>query len=87
LSTPPPQPDADRLYRSARALLGLAMRAFYRRTVIRGAEHVPESGPLILAANHPAGVVDAFSMGLATPRKVHFLACCRSIAVSTRPSG
>lgn len=70
----PPQPEPDRLYRSARALLRLAMRAFYRRTVVRGAEYVPETGPLILAANHPAGVVDAFSMGIATPRKVHFLA-------------
>lgn len=74
MSAAPPRPEADRLYRLARGLLGLAMRVFYRRTVVRGAEHVPEIGPLILAANHPAGVVDAFSMGLATPRKVHFLA-------------
>ena len=49
------------------------MRAFFRRTRVRGAENVPESGPLILAANHPSSVVDAFAIGLATPRKVHFL--------------
>lgn len=70
----PVHPEADRLYRFARALIALAMRIFFRRTIVRGAENVPESGPLILAANHPSSIVDAFSIGLATRRKVHFLA-------------
>jgi 1-acyl-sn-glycerol-3-phosphate acyltransferase len=50
------------------------MRAFFRRTLVRGAENIPEQGPLILAANHPSSIVDAFAIGLATRRKVHFLA-------------
>jgi 1-acyl-sn-glycerol-3-phosphate acyltransferase len=70
----PLRPEPDWLYRLARALLALAMRVFFRRTVVRGAENVPEHGPLILAANHPSSVVDAFAIGLATRRKVHFLA-------------
>jgi len=70
----PLHPEADRLYRCARALVALAMRIFFRRTIVRGAENVPERGPLILAANHPSSIIDAFSIGLATPRKVHFLA-------------
>ena len=69
----PLRPHADRLYRAARGAVALAMRVFFRRTVVRGAENVPDSGPLILAANHPSSIVDAFAIGLATPRKVHFL--------------
>ena len=70
----PLHPEADRLYGFARGLVALAMRIFFRRTIVRGAENVPERGPLILAANHPSSVIDAFSIGLATSRKVHFLA-------------
>lgn len=70
----PLHPEPDRLYRIARALIAIAMRIFFRRTVVRGGENVPDTGPLILAANHPSSVVDAFAIGLATRRKVHFLA-------------
>jgi glycerol-3-phosphate O-acyltransferase / dihydroxyacetone phosphate acyltransferase len=69
----PLRPEPDRLYRLARALLALAMRVFFRRTEVRGAENIPEHGPLILAANHPSSIIDAFAIGLATRRKVHFL--------------
>jgi 1-acyl-sn-glycerol-3-phosphate acyltransferase len=69
-----PRPEPDRFYRAVRALVAGVMRIFYRRTTVRGAENIPEIGPLILAANHPSSVVDAFSIALATSRKVHFLA-------------
>lgn len=73
-SRSPLRPEPDSFYRLARGLLALAMRAFFRRTVVRGAESIPDHGPLILAANHPSSIVDAFAIGLATRRKVHFLA-------------
>ena len=70
----PLRPDSDRLYRVARAVIALVMRIFFRRLEIRGGEHIPATGPLLLAANHPSGIVDSFSIGLATQRKVHFVA-------------
>lgn len=74
VATPrPPQPP-HRLYRAARVLVALAMRIFFRRLAVPGAERIPDEGPVILAANHPSGIVDAFALGLATRRQVHFTA-------------
>lgn len=56
--------------RLARFLLGL----FYRRIDVVGAEHVPASGPLILAANHHNSLVDAMLLLAVVPRRLRTLA-------------
>jgi len=37
-------------------------------------ERIPESGPIILAANHPTSVLDAILLATQTRRQIHFLA-------------
>jgi 1-acyl-sn-glycerol-3-phosphate acyltransferase len=46
---------------------------FVYRVRITGREHVPESGPCILAANH-VSVMDGFFLGIAVTRQVRFMA-------------
>ncbi|HEX6194881.1 MAG TPA: lysophospholipid acyltransferase family protein [Jiangellaceae bacterium] len=55
-----------------RIFLGPLLRFVYRPWV-EGAEHVPDTGPAILAGNHLT-VVDSLFMPLALERKVTFLA-------------
>ena len=43
------------------------------RVRITGREHVPESGPCVLAANH-VSVLDGFFLGIAVTRQVRFMA-------------
>lgn len=46
---------------------------FVYRLKITGREHVPETGPCILAANH-VSVMDGFFLGIAVTRQVRFMA-------------
>ena len=52
-----------------RFLLG----GYFRRIEVFHADRIP-SGPVLFAANHPGSVTDAFIVGTAVPRRVHFLA-------------
>ncbi|MEU4240128.1 lysophospholipid acyltransferase family protein [Actinoplanes sp. NPDC026619] len=52
-------------------LLPVSRVAF--RPEVHGAEHVPRSGPVILAANH-LSFLDSFLIPLMTPRRVSFIA-------------
>jgi len=54
-----------------RVLVGPLLRAYFRPWV-RGAHHVPSSGPAILASNHLA-VIDSFVLPIVIPRKVRFI--------------
>jgi 1-acyl-sn-glycerol-3-phosphate acyltransferase len=56
------------------ALLKLAMRVYFRRVEVVGAENVPLDTPVLFVLNHPNALVDpAFLLTLA-PRRVSFLA-------------
>ena len=59
-----------------------SLRWFYRRVVIVGAELIPESGPLLLIANHPNDLPDVLMGYLSTLRDVHFIA---TISAATNP--
>lgn len=59
-----------------RGLSAIGFRPFLRtllRMEIAGAEHVPASGPAILAANHES-IWDPFILGVLTERPVHYMA-------------
>jgi glycerol-3-phosphate O-acyltransferase/dihydroxyacetone phosphate acyltransferase len=56
------------------AALRLLLRVFFRRIEIAGAERIPATGPMIVALNHPNGLVDPLFLLCFAPRPVSFLA-------------
>ena len=58
------------LYATLRAVARVALRWFYRRVDVVGAEHVPPGAPLLVAANHPNQLVDVLLVACALPRPV-----------------
>ncbi len=61
-------------YRLVRALSRALLGLFYRRIDVVGAERLPASGPLIVAANHHNSVVDAMLLVAVLPRRLRTLA-------------
>jgi len=55
-------------------LLRVFSRLYFVERRARYAERVPESGPLILAANHPTSLLDAILLAMQSRRQIHFLA-------------
>jgi 1-acyl-sn-glycerol-3-phosphate acyltransferase len=60
------------LYACVRLLTVVVLRGWFR-VRITGAEHIPATGPTIVAPNHK-NFLDAFFVGLATHRRVRFMA-------------
>jgi 1-acyl-sn-glycerol-3-phosphate acyltransferase len=61
-------------YALVRRLVRFLLALFYRRIEVVGLEHVPRSGPLIVAANHHNSVVDAMLLIAVLPRRLRTLA-------------
>jgi 1-acyl-sn-glycerol-3-phosphate acyltransferase len=64
--------DPDRGYRIAGAVVKPLMRAWFRIRLV-GAEHIPETGPVILASNHRSNM-DPVLLASALRRPVAFMA-------------
>ena len=61
-------------YRAARVLSTVALQLFYRRIATLHGEHLPATGPVVIAANHPNYIIDALALGTRTQRQLHFVA-------------
>ena len=62
------------LYRILKLIIGLGIRSYYREIRILNREHLDQDGPVILIANHPNTLMDAWIMGYINKRRVHFMA-------------
>lgn len=60
------------LYSFLDVVLGILFKIFLRLEV-HGAENIPQTGPLVIASNH-LSLLDPPVIGVAAPRKVHFMA-------------
>ena len=65
-------PLDTRFYRVLHALLPPLFTRLYRMRVT-GLEHLPATGPVVLASNHLSNI-DPFFLGVVCPRQIHFMA-------------
>ena len=57
-----------------RGLVRWFVRFYYPRIEIAGAAHIPQSGPVLLCANHANSLLDPVIIGIAARRPVRFMA-------------
>ena len=62
------------LYRILKLIITLGVRSYYKEIRVINGEHLDQQGPLILIANHPNTLMDAWIMGYINHRRVHFMA-------------
>lgn len=62
------------LYRILKILIGMGMRLYYREIRVKHAFHLDHKGPMIIIANHPNTLMDAWLIALACKEPIHYLA-------------
>ncbi|MCC6701753.1 MAG: 1-acyl-sn-glycerol-3-phosphate acyltransferase [Fluviicola sp.] len=62
------------LYRFIKVIIGLAIRFYYKEIRVVDAHYLDEEGPIIIIANHPNTLMDAWIMGHVNKRRVNFMA-------------
>ncbi len=61
-------------YRILAWFLRTVTRVFFRQVEVAGLEHVPKTGPVLFAGNHPNSLIDPILIITTCGRKVHFAA-------------
>ncbi len=61
-------------YRILAWFLRVVTRVFFRQIEVVGLEHVPATGPVLFAGNHPNSLIDPILIITTCKRKVHFAA-------------
>jgi 1-acyl-sn-glycerol-3-phosphate acyltransferase len=59
---------------TARRFVRTLVKFYYPRIEVTGADNIPQSGPVLLAANHPNSLIDPVLLGIAARRSVRLMA-------------
>lgn len=62
------------MYALFRLIFKISGRLYFKTFQVKGAENIPEKGPVFLVANHPSGFMDPIVIGILTGRPLFFLA-------------
>jgi 1-acyl-sn-glycerol-3-phosphate acyltransferase len=62
------------IYTFLKFIVRLALKVYFRKIHIKGLEHIPKEGPIIIVSNHPSSFLDPISIALFVNQKISFLA-------------
>lgn len=62
------------LYRFIKLLVGLGIRSYYREIRVKNKRNIPLDEPMIIIANHPNTLMDAWMIGHIYSRPIYFMA-------------
>jgi 1-acyl-sn-glycerol-3-phosphate acyltransferase len=62
------------LYRILKFIITIGIRLYYKEVRVNNLEHLPASGPVIIVANHPNTLMDAWVIGMLSKRPIYYIA-------------
>ena len=62
------------LYRILKLIVGLGIRLYYRETKVKNAHFLKHDGPMIIIANHPNTLMDAWLVGNVCQQPIYYMA-------------
>lgn len=61
------------LYHILKFIITIGIRIYYKEIKIVGKENIPKKGPLIIAANHPNTLMDAWIVGMICKQPIYYM--------------
>jgi 1-acyl-sn-glycerol-3-phosphate acyltransferase len=62
------------LYRLLKFIISIGIRLYYKEIRVNNSQHFPEMGPLIIIANHPNTLMDAWVIGMLSNQPIYYMA-------------
>jgi 1-acyl-sn-glycerol-3-phosphate acyltransferase len=72
-TVPSPQLN-NMLYRFLRMIVGTGIRLYYKRIKVKNAQFLEHEGPMIIIANHPNTLMDAWMVGYVCKQPIYYMA-------------
>jgi len=62
------------IYRILRLIVGLGIKIYYKEVTVKNTRALEHDGPMIIIANHPNTLMDAWMIGYACSKPIYFMA-------------